>query len=264
MFAVAALGVTAPAATPPPQIYRVVTRPMCAELHKHIMPAIAMILENDRTIAKSPPIFKNYMTTAFVSDPRSPSATDKTNYDAPGRTMALQHMEQLVTPLAQNVIAIQKILGSSSLAQPTGVKDDDEKIAQARQTLLAAVAAQSASLDLINGFVVTQQLGDIQHAGEEYLSQIQTPEESSKHLAALATPTPNPAFQDELPGLRQSNPYAIDPAAIPGLQLGYNPVSSIVGGLAWVQGETQKREDAVSDAVKTIAAGCDQPSSPNP
>ena len=51
---------TSPTATPPPQIYHIVTRPLCSELHERIAPAIGMMLQNDKTIAKSPDIFKEY------------------------------------------------------------------------------------------------------------------------------------------------------------------------------------------------------------
>ena len=243
-------------ATPPPQIIRVVSRPMCSQLREHVLPAIGMLLQNDALIAKSPPIFKDYVATAFTSDPGTHGAYDTTNYDSPGRTMALQHMEKLVSPLAQNVIAIQTILQNSSLAQPSGDAESDARLKQVRDDLLKALAMQSVSLDLINGFVTTQQLGDMQHAGLEYLNQIQTPEESSQKLAAMATPTANPAFQDpNAPGL-PANPYSLDLTQVPGLQVGYNPVTAIEQGLQWVRGETNHREDAVSQSVSQIAAEC--------
>ncbi len=69
VFAVAATPAT-PAPTPPPQIYRVVSRPLCSELHEHIAPAIGMMLQNDTTIKKSPELFKQYnMASLYGSDP---------------------------------------------------------------------------------------------------------------------------------------------------------------------------------------------------
>ena len=44
-------------ATPPPQIYHIITRPLCSELHKHIAPAIGMMLQNDQNIKKGPGLF---------------------------------------------------------------------------------------------------------------------------------------------------------------------------------------------------------------
>ena len=70
VFAVAATPAT-PAPTPPPQIYRVVTRPLCSELHDHIAPAIGMMLQNDTSIKKSPALFKQYnMARSTAAIPR--------------------------------------------------------------------------------------------------------------------------------------------------------------------------------------------------
>ena len=56
--------------TPPPEIYHVVTTALCARLHDRVRPAVAMILQNDATIGKSPPLFKTYHAR------RSPRATE--------------------------------------------------------------------------------------------------------------------------------------------------------------------------------------------
>ena len=64
------VAVLAVAATPPPTIYHVVTRPLCGELHEHIAPAIGMMLQNDTTIKKSPALFKQYNEARlYSSDP---------------------------------------------------------------------------------------------------------------------------------------------------------------------------------------------------
>ena len=251
-FAVA-LATPSPSATPPPEIYRTLSRPMCTELNHHILPAIAMMLQNDRDVAKSQPIFKSYLETAYKN---SRGAGDTTDWSSPGRAMALERMEMLVTPLAQNTIAIQKLLENSSLAHPSGVPDDDAKLSAVRDAMLKVLGAQSASLDLINGFVTTQQLGDMQHAGEENLSAIQGSDFSGKAAQSLETPSPNPFQASDQIGLRDPNPYNIDPTQIPGLRVGYNPISMIVQGLTLVQDETARRENAVSSATRAIALAC--------
>ncbi|MBV9028511.1 MAG: hypothetical protein JO311_07810 [Candidatus Eremiobacteraeota bacterium] len=249
---VVAIAAPSPSATPPPEIYRTLSRPMCTELNHHILPAIAMMLQNDRDVAKSRPIFKSYLETAFKN---GRGAGDTTDWSSPGRAMALERMEMLVTPLAQNTIAIQKLLENSSLAHPSGVPEDDAKLSAVRDAMLKVLGAQSASLDLINGFVTTQQLGDMQHAGEENLSAIQGSDFSSKTAQSMETPSPNP-FQADQIGLRDPNPYNIDPTQVPGLQVGWNQVSMIVQGLTWVQDETARRENAVSSATRAIATAC--------
>ncbi len=245
-----------PSPTKPPQIYYVITRPICNELQHHIAPAIGMLLQDDRTIAKSPPIFNDYIRNAFLSsDPKS--AYDSTNYASAGHDMALQRMEMLVPSLAQNVIAVQKLVENTTMAKPTGNAEDDARLKTIREELLKTVALQSASLDLINGFVTTQQLGDIQHAGQEYLESIDANETRGK-----MTPPPNAldpysaTMQDpNQPGL-PPNPYSVDVAAMPGLSIGYNPVSRVVSVLDSVQQDTASREKQLADSVGQVAALC--------
>jgi hypothetical protein len=55
LFGSMLVAVTAvPTPTPPPQIYRVVSRPLCTQLRERIKPAIGMLLENDAAIKRSP------------------------------------------------------------------------------------------------------------------------------------------------------------------------------------------------------------------
>lgn len=240
--------------TPPPTIYEIVARPICHELRVHLMPSIGMVLENDRAIGKAPAIFKDYIKTALVPDPTNKTGYDVTDYDSPGRAMAIQHMENLVPKLAQNVIAIQTILTNSSLSKPNPSNDqaDAKALAQIRDQLLRTLAMQSASLDLINGFVTTQQLGDIQHAGTEYLSAI-----NGTGLTNTPGPqTPDPAFQEPgAPGL-PANPYDIEPGQMPGLAIGYNPVTMVADALEWVRGQTTQHENDVANSLTRIANSC--------
>lgn len=243
-----------PSPTKPPQIYYVVTRPICAQLQHTITPAIGMLLQDDQDIAKSPPIFNDYLRNAFLSSDAK-SAYDTTNYDSAGRDMALQRMEQLVPSLAQNVIGVQKLV--ESLSKPTGDPADDARLQKIRDELLKTVAMQSVSLDLINGFVQTQQLGDIQHAGEEFLSSI-----TATGATGVTTPPPNAldpysaSMQDpNAPGL-PANPYNVDVAAMPGLSVGYNPVSRVVSVLQSVREDTATREKDLANSVGAVATLC--------
>jgi hypothetical protein len=249
-----------PIATPPPQIYHVITTPICARLHERIRPAVALILQNDGTIAKGPPLFKKYARAAFVSlnttaDTRgnaAPAAYDSTNVASPATSMALQQMSYLVAPIAQNLITAQTLLDDGDLTKPTGNAADDEKLAAIRTGLLQTVAYQSASLDLVNGFVATQQMGELQHAGETYIGAIQGGNDTR---GIAGPPSPSPMQDPNAPGL-PPNPYAVDLAAVPGLSVGYNPLSRILEGLAWLQGETNSRENATAATVMSALSGC--------
>jgi hypothetical protein len=243
--------------TPPPEIYHVITRPFCARLHDRVRPAVGMILENDQTIAKSEPLFKKYARGAFgAQDPAINPQTgggpppDSIYAQSNETSMALQQMSYLVSPIAQNLIAAQKLLGDE-LTKPTGNPADDVKLQQIKNQLLETVAFQSASLDLINGFVTTQQMGELQHAGEEYIASISGNDLSKQPIQQ----TPGPLQDPNAPGLPQ-NPYNVDLAAIPGLAVGYNPLTRIVDGLHWVQAETTKRENAAATSITAALKGC--------
>jgi hypothetical protein len=241
---------TTPSGTPPPQIYHIVTTALCARLHETVRPAVAMVLQNDQTIAKSPPLFKKYQRAVFENGTASGLGGDSINNQSPETSMTLQQMSYLVFPTSRNLIAAQTMLDDPKLLQPTGNSADDATLAQIKSQLLATLAFQSASLDIINGFVQTQQMGEIQHAGEEYLGAIQ----GSDTTTQIAKETPNPWQDPNTPGLAP-NPYAFDVAQVPGLAVGYNPLSRVEEGLGWVQSETAKREDA---AGKTISAALSQ------
>ncbi len=249
-----AAALPSPIPTKPPQIYYVVTRPICAQLQHTIAPAVGMLLQDDQDIAKSPPIFNEYIRNAFLSSDAK-SAYDTTNYSSAGRDMALQRMEQLVPSLAQNVIGVQKVI--ESLSKPTGDAADDARLKAIHEELLKAVAMQSVSLDLINGFVQTQQLGDIQHAGEEFLSSINATETTGRRLRPAKALDPFSATMQDpnSPGL-PPNPYSVDVAAMPGLSIGYNPVSRVVSVLQSVREETAAREKDLANSVAAVATLC--------
>lgn len=242
--------------TPPPQIYHVITTALCVRLHERVRPSVAMILQNDAGISKSPPLFKKYqrgtMTATGSTDGNdTPPNGDSIYAQSPEGDMALQQMSYLVIPIARNIIAAQTLLGDAKMVEPTGNPADDATLAKIKAQLLETIAFQSAALDLINGFVETQQMGELQHAGEEYLASIQ----GTDTTAPIAKNTPNPWQDPNTPGLPQ-NPYAFDPATVPGLSVGYNPLSRIMDGLQWLRSETQTREDAAGKTIATALSEC--------
>lgn len=225
-------------------------------------PAVALILENDKTIAKSPPLFNRYARGAFSAQDKgsgnfssgAPQA-DSIYAQSPETSMALQQMSYLVSPIAQNIISAQKLLTAVEMTKPSGNPTDDKKLDQIKNQLMETIAFQNASLDLINGFVATQQLGELQHAGEEYIADLSQTDISATH--PLISITPGPLQDPNAPGLAQ-NPYNVDLAAIPGLAVGYNPLTRIVDGLHWVQSETTKRENAAGTSITNALSECNK------
>lgn len=261
-------------ATPPPQIYHIITRPLCSELHKHIGPAIGMMLQNDQNIKKGPELFSRYNRDALNGPDNAASNSAGPNGGVvmsgesggssmtPGQNMALLGMENLVSPIANNIIATQKMLDSPALTQGTGNPEDDKQLQDMRDKLLKALATQNAALDIISGFVATQQMGDLQHSGQEYISAVNQPDQLGSHTGA--TPTPNPLLVDPNQAGLPPNPYDLNLAAIPGLALGYNPVTRLLDALHWTIQETTTRENEAAKAVMNGAAECSAgPPKPN-
>jgi hypothetical protein len=236
----------APASSPLKTIYRTVVSPMCGRIHDYVRPAVGLILQNDGMIAKSGPLFKDYARAAFSA------SGDSINSRSAGTSMALQRMSYLVSPLAQNLITAQTLLDNPELTQPSGNPSDDRKLKDIKAKLLQTIAFQSASLDLINGFVQTQQMGELQHAGEEYIAAIQ----GTDVTTPIPQNTANPLLADPgAPGL-PANPYALNLAAVPGLAVGYNPLTRIMDGMHWLQSETTKHENTAAASINGALTSC--------
>jgi hypothetical protein len=223
------------------------SRPLCTQLRERIKPAIGMLLENDTAIKQSPELYARYNQAALQgTDPGSATGSNG------AQNIALLGLENLIRPVANNVIAVQTILDSPQLTTPSGRADDDKQLADMRAKLFKALAAQNASLDIISGFVDTQQMADLQHAGDEYIAAANQPETNN----APSSPSPNPlAYNPNYAGL-PPNPYTIDLANVPGLTLGYNPVTRLMDGLHWTMAQTEARENAAAVAVLANAAVC--------
>ncbi|MHB8147514.1 MAG: hypothetical protein ACYDGM_09700 [Vulcanimicrobiaceae bacterium] len=245
--------------TPPPEIGRVVSRPVCAALRKRIAPSIARMLQNDRTISKSPPLFTQF--NYEIDDATSESIDNNAS-----KNMLLMHMEQLVPSLANNIIDIKKLLEDPNYIPAYAATTSDAKLMeQIRQKLLSALAGQELALDIINGFVTTQQLGDMQHEGMGYINAITNGGSTSQEQAMKAQPTADPMLHDPNAAGLPADPYTIDPAAVPGLSVGYNPVTRLLGALQWSRRETASRENvAAKDIVHAVALCGGNPSATPP
>jgi hypothetical protein len=258
--------------TPPPEIIHVYSRPLCSALKGAIAPAVGMMLQNDQTIAKSPPLFQDYVKAAFED---SGGAGDPGA--SPAQNLAVMRLENLVSPLADNILAIQKQLEDPSVFPNVPQTDDEKQLAQLKGQMMQALASQQASLDIINGFVDTQQLSAMQHEGFGYIASItgtniQGQSAPKGTLAGELESTPDPTKPQLFDNLAidaglAPNPYEIDLAHIPGLAMGYNPVSRLKEGVEWTQRDGKTREDVLAKTIVKTARECGaaQPaSSPTP
>jgi hypothetical protein len=265
-----------PAPTPNyPLIYQTMSRPLCSALATKIRPAIALMMQNDVTIAKSPPLFTDYIKLSG----------EGTNS---GRDMAVYRLNQLVTPLVQNSLAIQKLLEDPSIFPATPHSHDDARLIDLKNKMLKALAAQQASLDIINGFVETQQLGEMQHEGFGYMHAITGQNNMTPGQPSAPGPNQNPGTEPAVGGSTQNsvtqgipgnfddlvlqaglspNQFEFDPTQIPGLQVGYNQIGKLKEGLEWTQSESKKDEGPLSQSIVAAAHDCsgDQaPATPSP
>ena len=148
------LGVSAavsPSPSPPPApltplkvIGSVRSTPFCTALREQVGPAIAAVLSNDDLIASSAPAFAKLYHDDVLARSEARSHLD------------LNKIESLITPIVDNIKRIDALLGA---------KPGDPRLQALRQKLLDVLAQQKASLNVISGFVATEQLGEIQDAG---------------------------------------------------------------------------------------------------
>jgi hypothetical protein len=245
----------APKRTPPPLpiIYHTQTSALCSALVQHIKPIIGMMQQNDLTISQSPPLFRRYNDDLANQDPHDPSA------DAGERDLTLYHLEQLVGPLSRNVLAIQRVLEDPNVFPPNPTTDDQRKLDEMRDSLLKALAAQAATMDLISGYVSTQQLAELQHEGTEgaNINAIQGGDLAPGSSPNPATPNPLLVDPNQVAGI-SPNPYSIDPLSIPGIagSVGNTPVSRLLAAIQWIRAETQQRENAAAQPIIRAANAC--------
>ncbi len=243
-----ASGTTKPASSPPPSelklpvIIRVVARPLCTGLHRAIGPAIGLMLQNNAIIAKSQPLFDDYQRY-----------NEQGSIGKTARQLAQVKMEYLIGPLVKNTAQIDNILANSAIFnQKAG--SDSRKLVQIKKGLIQALSVQKTAIDLINGFVTTKQLANMQHAGFEYVGSINGSKEIPTN--ALATPTPNPNFyNNNYAGLapQQYGNSAINLNNLPGLSIGYNPISAIAHAMRVTRARMIVRQNQI--APKIVQAG---------
>jgi hypothetical protein len=240
------LGVTV-AATPAPSpapltplkvIGSVRSTPFCTTLREAIGPAIAAVLSNDDLIASSKPAF----TTLYHDDVLARSEA-RAHLD-------MNRLESLITPIIVNVKRVDSLLAS---------KPNDPKLQAMRDKLQAVLAQQKESLNVISGFIATEQMGEIQLEGppDNWAGVFSAkPPAASRPGPGLAQP---PAAKNLFSaGVHNVNPGPRDPrydAANVGPT--YNPFSPLVAQIEEQRAAAQSSESEaaklVTDAVKECA-----------
>ena len=155
LAALAALSLPAP--SPSPQsalaplrtIASVRATPYCSALRRNVAPAIVGLLESDRAIDASAPIFRAMYQHGTIEHSAS------MEFD-------VMHMESLITPLVKAQRAIDNALADNAVFLKSPKTDDDRKLLEIKRELQAAQARQKDALNVIGGLVATYQLGEMQ------------------------------------------------------------------------------------------------------
>lgn len=255
-----------PAATPHLKtISHVFAKRLCTGLRRSIAPAVGHVLQNDRAMALSRPLFQSFVKNSSTG---SQGATD----------MDVMHLERLIDPMVKNTEAIEKLLNDTVFPRKAQSEEDKQLLAM-RAHLEEVLAEQKHALDLISGFVDTQNMGELQGAGHEYDSQISssnTVHGGNAQVAQNATggntpqtsPTNAPANILNA-GLSQQNDPARkqDPRFLnTGSVVGYNPLSAFDQQMDFYQQQIAVPESKVSAAIFKAIPECggSVPAQPSP
>ncbi len=240
---VVSLAAPAPAATPLKTIEHLHVSPLCTGLRQNIGPAIGKVLQNDNTIAQSRPLLRGYVKA---------SATSGISKD-----LQVSRIERLITPLVQNTAAIERLLNDPFVFPRRAISDSDRQLLEIRAYLQQVVQQQKRALDVISGFVDTEQLGQMQAAGSEALKLTQTREipkaqggtgpQSAQSVGAAPTPPPSEILNA---GVRNTPQQAADPALQEtGMVIGHNPLDVFDNAIGQYQQMLQSSEGHAADLV---------------
>ncbi len=233
-----------PASTPLKTITHIHSSPLCTGLRRSIGPAIGKVLDSDRFIAGSQPLFHDYVRAAA------------TGQDKSAEDLAVSRLESLITPLVDNTEAVDKLLNDPYAFPHRARSEDDKKLLQMRAQLQSVNAEQKRALDLISGFVDTQQLGELQAAGNDM----------ARAISGTEKPTPQPLAPTEPPSdlenagiTNADNDVArkYDPTYKGTSNLvGANPLNAFPNQIALYRSSIQVREDAAANSVIAAVPLC--------
>ena len=208
----------------------------CTTLRETIGPAIASVLSNDDLIGSSKPAF-----AALYHDDVLTRSEARAHLD-------VNRLESLITPIVTNVKRIDALLAS---------KPNDPKIQAMREKLQAVLAQQKESLNVISGFVATEEMGEMQSAfGPDNWGSAFSAKPQPNAQPAPATAQAPGAKNLFSAGVHNANGGSRDPrydAATVGPT--YDPFAQFVGQIEQQRATAQSAE---SDAAKLVTEAIKQ------
>jgi hypothetical protein len=237
----------APVATPLKTISHQHVSPLCTGLRRNIGPAIGRVLQNDKLIANSRPLFKDFVHNAAIAG-------------SGAQDLAVMRLERLIGPMVKNANEIERLLNDPYIFPKVAVSDSDRQLLAMRQHLREVVAQQKSALDVISGFVDTQQLGELQAAGHQYDSAIngtetqkQASEQSPQQTGAAPTPPPSGVLDAGVKGSLHANDPRFQEN---GNLVGHNPLDAFGDAIAMYQQDIDSRESQTAKLVMQAVPQC--------
>jgi hypothetical protein len=234
----AVLASPSPAPTPLKTISHLRVLRLCTGLRRSIYPAVGRVLQDDKVIAQSRPLFQDYVKQSATST-------------QPAVDLDVVRLERLIDPLVKNTQAIERLL-NDPIYPLHAVSQSDQDLLDMRTRLQEVLAQQKRALDLVSGFVDTQQMGELQNAGHEYDSATAPNRQSSPPPSAPTSP-PNDILSAGIPNPQRSN----DPRFTPTNSLvGYNPLNGFDEQMEAYQQTITTSEDAASKIILKVVPEC--------
>jgi hypothetical protein len=172
-----------------------------------------------------------------------------TRQNQAAQDMAVMHLEQLITPLVKNTQAVDDLLNNPYAFPKSARSDDDKRLLQMRAQLQAVNDQQKRALDVISGFVDTQQLGELQAEGHDYDNAINNTGTKSTPPPAAPTSAPNEVLNAGLSTAgdptRQMDPRYLNSDST----LSNNPLNVFGNAIASYQQEIQGTEQQAAKSV---------------
>jgi len=168
-------GVSTATPTPPPlkEITHVRSSALCGSLKRTILPVVGHELQIDKYIATSRPLFNDLTQKRRMNAGKGAEDLD------------VMRLEGLIRPLNDNIAEAKKLLDDPKAFPKHANSQQDKDLLAIRDSLRQSVARQENVLDMISGFVDTQQMGELQAAGHDYDAAI-----SGSDTAKAANPQP--------------------------------------------------------------------------
>ena len=236
-----------PQPTPLKTITHIRSSPLCTGLRRAITPAVGKVLQSDQIIAKSKPLFDQYVKA--TADQQSKPAED----------MAVMRLEQLIGPLVSNTQRVDELLNNGSSFPRVAHSNDDRTLMKMRAQLQAVNDQQKHALDVISGFVATEQMAELQAAGHEMDSVTRPNIKSQMPTPGPLSPTPGtPAILNAGVGNNQLDPARqLDPRyKTTGSTLGYNPLNAFGDAIVSYQQQISQKEDVAAKSVLEAVPIC--------